>query len=521
MNVAKNSAPSTQHSALLPLIALHLAVTLPLAYLLNIWVDEASTLYTTENGFSSALQNALAQEKQAPLYFWVLSLWRALNGSVFFARLLSIIFSVAAIIVFQRLARKFFGPRESFFITAFFALHPFLIWAGLEIRVYSLVILLSVLLLNFFTEAYLQEEKNAGARPRIFFSLTAAAALYANYYLGFVLAGCFAALLVRRNFKAARRFFFDMIFVAAVFAPLVWAIREQFAANTAGFQVEKTPGEALRLLWNHFLTFVFPTELFPTAEQTFVSFIRVWAARFGIAAAAFLLVRSFYRNRKNARRGNDAAVRLTGLDRGLLFFGAVSATVFLFLTVSYFLLGPVYVGLRHAAVWFAPVVLTGFAVLMKIIPRRGLVAFAALYIFLFSYSVFTLYPNLAKRGDWARVAEYIEQNERPGQPIVIFTAFDALALPYYYRGVNHVLPDERFFDFEMEAPEGSAASWLRQTEFIISEIPPDAEEIWLLTNEKCEIEEACRPLENFVRANYNVVNTKAFYLEKVRLLRKK
>jgi hypothetical protein len=101
MNVAKNSAPSTQHSALLPLIALHLAVTLPLAYLLNIWVDEASTLYTTENGFSSALQNALAQEKQAPLYFWVLSLWRALNGSVFFARLLSIIFSVAAIIVFQ------------------------------------------------------------------------------------------------------------------------------------------------------------------------------------------------------------------------------------------------------------------------------------------------------------------------------------------------------------------------------------------------------------------------------------
>ena len=58
------------------LILLHLAVTLPLAYILNIWVDEASTLYNTEHGFTHTLQNIFHTEKQAPLYFLLLSLWR-------------------------------------------------------------------------------------------------------------------------------------------------------------------------------------------------------------------------------------------------------------------------------------------------------------------------------------------------------------------------------------------------------------------------------------------------------------
>ena len=78
------------------LIVCHLLIALPLAWYLNIWSDEASSLYSTES-VAGAFQNAATIERQAPLYFWLLSLWRALNGSIFFARLLSIVFSVAAI----------------------------------------------------------------------------------------------------------------------------------------------------------------------------------------------------------------------------------------------------------------------------------------------------------------------------------------------------------------------------------------------------------------------------------------
>src|ERR1043165_7205748 len=94
------------------LIGVHLAIAVPLAWYLNIWSDETSSLYSTEHGFVYAFQNAAAFERQAPLYFWLLSLWRELNGSIFFARIPSIIASVASIWLFARLVSRYL-PRQS------------------------------------------------------------------------------------------------------------------------------------------------------------------------------------------------------------------------------------------------------------------------------------------------------------------------------------------------------------------------------------------------------------------------
>ena len=42
---------SGEKKFILLLIGLHLVITLPFAYFLNVWADEASTLATTENFF--------------------------------------------------------------------------------------------------------------------------------------------------------------------------------------------------------------------------------------------------------------------------------------------------------------------------------------------------------------------------------------------------------------------------------------------------------------------------------------
>jgi hypothetical protein len=274
------------------------------------------------------------------------------------------------------------------------------------------------------------------------------------------------------------------------------------------------------------LTFVFPTEIFSPDEQTWLSFLRVWLVRFAIAAVIFLYARHFYKIRGifRPRKPNaDGTISffIIDYDIKILLFGVIAAVVGLSLFAAYFLLGAKFVELRHATVLFVPCVLFVFTVLLNVLPRRAWMVFALVFVFLFSYSIYMLYPNLTKRGDWARVGAFLEQNEKPRQPIVVFTAFDALALPYHYKGRNKILPDEKFFDWEFEAEPGSPDSWRRQTDFIISEIPPDAEEIWLLTNEKCAVKDACRPLENFVAANYTIMDEKDFYKEKVRLLRKK
>jgi uncharacterized membrane protein len=504
-------------------VFLHAAVALPLAFFVNIWADEASTLYTTRGGFFYALQNAFSIEKQAPLYFWVLSLWRDIDDSVFFARLFSIIFSILGFLFFYRLARKFFDEKAAFFATAFFALHPYLFWASLEIRLYSLIIFLSVLILNLFAGIFLnRRDAETQRKNEVAFILTSIVALYTNYYLGFLLVGCFIALLVLRKWNETKKYFLQMLVAGLFFLPLLWAMRSQFAVNSSEFQTEKSFVEVLQLLWSYFLTFVLPTEIFPpqSEEISALSFIRLWLVRAAIVAAVFFLIKT----RKI-------------FDKKILAFGTISAAIAVFLMIAYFLLGGRYVAVRHAAVLFVPVILLVSLVLKEILTRGregaktqryfykfGNIASLSLIILIaafFASSIFTLYPNLSKRGNWARVAEFLQANEKPDQPIIIFPNYDALALPVYYKGANKILPDENFFKWNAEAEPGSENSAKKQTEFIVSEIPTDAKEIWLLTDESCEITERCRPLENFVEANYNIVESKMFYLEKLRLLRKK
>ncbi|MDQ2746899.1 MAG: hypothetical protein M3T96_06545, partial [Acidobacteriota bacterium] len=416
------------------------------------------------------------------------------------------------------LAGRLFKEKNALLMAAFFALHPFLFWASLEIRVYSFVILLSVLLLKFFYEGYFGSDNERQKSARIWYVALAVAALYTNYYLGFLLVGNFFALLIVRKWRAASSYFIQMMLVGAAFAPLLWAMKSQFAANTGGFQTANSIGGGLRVVWNFFLTFTLPTELLPAENSTFVSVFRLWLVRSAILTAIVSFV-----------------VKRRKLNEKTLAFGTIAAVIAAFLFAAYFLLGSDYVEIRHAAVFFAPVILfVGLAMENLFSPanvenqpeknnRLTVVKILAaiLTTAFFIYSICSLYPNTAKRGDWARVAAYIEKREQPHQPLIVFTAFDALAVSYHYHGTNRILPDERFFDWNLEAESGTADSWRRQTEFIISEIPPDAPEIWLLTNEKCRADSACEPLENFVRAHYTVIEERDFYKEKARLLRKK
>ena len=493
------------------LIILHLLIALPLAYVLNIWMDEASTLYTTRNGFFHALNNVFADEKQAPLYFLVLSVWRVLSDSIFFARLFSILSSALAIFFFHRLACKLFDKYVAVFISVLFAVHPFLIWASVEVRVYSTVILLSILLLKFFAEGFLDEEdvSRRVAKAQIFYVLTAVIALYTNYYLGFLLVGNFVALIVLRRFRAAQRYFLQMLIVGACILPLLWIIRKQFVMNTSGFTETKSIAEGVKILWNHAFTLTFPIDPAPNTEQSVITVVRVWFIRFSLLAIIFFLIKDKFRS----------------ASEKVLMFGTITAVGGAFLLTAYFLLGAEYVAFRHVAVLFVPLVIFLGVLVTSVLPRKVLILFAVILAFLFPYSkIYKQFPNFTKRGDWARVVRFIEQNEKPNQPIIVFQNYDALSLPFYYKGVNRILPDEKFFAWAPENSLSSEGAFKNQIAFVISEIPPDAQESWLATEEVCQdakTSAACRPLENFLEANYTVIETKDFYLERLRLLRKK
>lgn len=486
------------------LIVLHLAITLPLAYILNIWVDEASTLYNTEQGFIHTLQNISQTEKQAPLYFMLLSLWRDLDGSIFFARLFSIICSCLAIKFFYDLAHRFFSEKQTILITTFFALHPFLIWNSLEIRLYTMIILLSVLLLKFFADGYL----NSTSRSRIAFIITAIIGLYTNYYIGFLLVGGFLGLLVLRRWQSAKTYFWQMFIVGLAFLPLVWEIKTQLDINTSGHKEIIHLIDGIRTLWGHFLTIIFPTELLAPEETTKISFLRVWLIRFGLLGVILLLVKNKFR----------------AVDEKVLLFGVFSTVILGFMLFAFSILGGSYIALRHSSVLFVPLILLVASIFVNLLPEKGWIVLAIIFALLFPYSIYTIYPTFAKRGDWKNIAKFIEANERPNQPILTSQCYDAIALPYHYHGKNKILPDERFFEWDLEDSIKSENGYKEQIEFLISKVPSNVEYLWLATRDTCHREEtapSCRPLENFVEKNYTIEIEKDFYLQKLRLLRRK
>lgn len=492
---------------LLPiLIFLHFAIAVPLAYYLNIWVDEASTLQTTQDGIVTAFQGLFANEKQAPLYFLLLSLWRLVDHSFFFARVFSVICSVLAIAVFWRLAHKLWSGRAPMLISTLFALHPYLLWASLEIRLYSFIILLTCLLLNFFVDGFMSDEvdKARQKRAQILYASAAVAALYTNYYLGFPLVGGFAALIVLGRWRSAKTYFLLMLGVGIAILPLIYIVRLQFSERAAAFQENKSVADALRIVWNHFLTFTLPTEIFTEEVSSSISVVRLWVVRFGLIVALVLMI-------KNRKRF---------LDNNLIGFAVISAVSVAFFFFVYAQLGSDYLQIRHAAVYYVAVFVVVCMVMVRILPDSYQFVAATILICFYVYSGMALYPALTKRGDWDRVSTYIAQNEGPGQPAVVFPVYDTVALSQYYKGQNSVLPDEKTFSFVPEGAPGSPDIYAGQIEFVISSIPPDAREIWLVTSDKCDVRLTCLPLENFVKANYTVIQDREFYKERVRLLRK-
>jgi len=490
------------------LILLHALIAVLLSANLNVWADEASSLFTTNAPILEVLKNSLVIEEQAPLYFLVLGLWRTIDDSFLWARLLSIIFSLFSIKIFAELVQRFVPKGFVYLFTVFFSLHPFLIWASSEIRVYSLTILLSLLLLKVFVAEYLDE--SFSRKNSFLMILTAVIAVYTNYYLVFLLFGFFLYLLLRSREVKLFRFLCEMFVVALLSIPLIFIIIEQMNLITSdGFRKDTSIVEGIKNLWNIFLTFTFPMGIFPLDEQqTIIASVRNWLARVFFLTITILAFRW----------------------RREIFNFELEALAIIFLTVgsclliSYFLLGITYVQVRHASVWFVTVIVLLMLVLSRILSKRLLFLFACLMAIMFAYSFYLEYLPMAKRGDWMRVARFIEERETENQPVIVFQAYDALALMAHYRGINKILPDEEFFKWGLESDPGSEAAFRKQIGFIISKIPVDAEEIWLATDETCQnpkTQAACADLENFISSNYTILLQKDFYLERLRLLRKK
>ncbi len=476
----------------------HLGVTLALAYNLNIWLDEAFTLDTTSRGLAYAFRRALDFELQPPLYFSLLSLWRQVDDSVFFARLPSVFAVAATIRLAASLARRYIKNLDQPVFVAFIALvafNPFMIWAATEARLYAFVLLFSAVLLVTFHDGFLKEK--VSRRAQILYALTATLALYTQYYIGFLLVANACALLASRRWRPLRNYVWLMCAVGVTFAPMLVTVISQVATHTRGYGDPLSIIESINVIYWRTQEYLLPVAWSP------LYFWRRWLLRFGVVAFAALVWK-----RRRSLPSELRAVWVTALMLAASFVVVASRTPEALMQE------------RHTAALFFPIILAVVS-LVCVINKKAISAWLLLSALFYLTTLGITYAPVAKRGDWIRVATYLMAAEQPGQMILVFSASSALPLGYYYKGVNHLTPLHAGYE---HGSDTSTPLDERQIGEALRSVSPDAEQVWLVTDWTCEGADApvdCIRLKKYLFEQYHIESSRVFHHSEVTRLRRK
>jgi hypothetical protein len=191
--------------------------------------DDIYTIHSTSGNFMSSLHQAIHFEMQAPLYFLLMSLWRGISETLFWAKLFHYISFLISSIFFYKILKILVSNRKDISILLlFFALHPFLFYISNDLRRYSLSLLFAVITLYYFIKIYVKGDYSK--KDRIFLILISTAGIFNDYYHTFLLASLGVGVLFS-EVKFKWNYFIDMIIPVAGFLVLLRVILYQIGSS--------------------------------------------------------------------------------------------------------------------------------------------------------------------------------------------------------------------------------------------------------------------------------------------------
>jgi uncharacterized membrane protein len=149
-----------------------------------LWWDEGWSLYFATTDVRTMLQ-LTAVDIHPPLYYLLLHLWIQLFGSsVVAVRLLSVLIGTATVPLLYAVGRRSIGCAGGLVLAFLLTISPFHIYYSQEVRMYGLVALLGLAATYF---ALRWDADHWGIGNWAGYVLAATAALYTQYYAGFLL----------------------------------------------------------------------------------------------------------------------------------------------------------------------------------------------------------------------------------------------------------------------------------------------------------------------------------------------
>ncbi|HEU4800694.1 MAG TPA: hypothetical protein VFS94_08685 [Gemmatimonadales bacterium] len=393
-------------------------------------------LSTAGHGPVEAVVRARDFELQPPLYFVLLSVWRFLSGSVFWARMLSVVAVAGAILVAGRQLLPSDGsthraPSPKRLLALLLATSPIALWAAAEARVYGLTVFLGISWVCLFWREFLTplpaegEGRRVGAAGVVVLS---SLLLATQYYTGFLLLAGAPAVLAARGWRHLARYAGLMLVVGIVVSPLLVNVPEQMrlhGADPAPGADTASPAAAFAFAVHRVETLVLPPmeavgRVLPPGLPRRAG---VWGVRFALVVLLGLALRQAWRVRSRELAG-------------LLLLPAALVLLFMLLR---FRIPDHLLAERHLIILVPPSLAALAVILSAAAPWVRRSALALLVAGGLGVSAVQWAP-LAKTGYARDVAEVLDREASVGDVILVYRSSLAAALALEYHGPARLVP---------------------------------------------------------------------------------
>lgn len=392
------------------------AVTLFSVFVLSqqsLRLDEAQSLWQTSHTLPRVLE-VIAGDVHVPFYHIVLYFWRfAFGSSVIAGRMLSLLFFVLTIPAVYMLGYRAYGRRSiALFAALLVAVSPFLNWYGSEIRMYSLLALLTVLNQYFFIRLY----KDVPQRGSVWwgYALTAVLGVMTHYFFGLgLLAQAVFYFLNPHLFKPGtlRRFVFVAVIIAVALGS--WFAYVQSVGNSSNSTPHLPKPSAINL-FNTFSQFMFGFQ----DEQINTVIVSLWPLA---VLLAFLLLRD---DRRLA-------------PHTVYFFLAAVLPILVVFLISV-TIQPLYLS-RYMILTIPSFYLFLAWIFSTYSPRlSGIFKSALITLMIVTFLQQTVSASTPVKEDFRGVAEYLMQKAGPQDIVAVSAPFTIYPIEYYYRGPTSV-----------------------------------------------------------------------------------
>lgn len=384
-----------------------------------LWMDEIASLHNAEVLTRSGLPGVAAEDHVAPLSAVLDALSIGVGGpSAFWLRLPAAVAGTLAAGMAYVVARRILRDRAIAFGAGIFtAAAPFAVWYGQEARMYSLLLLLSLV---YVWACWGVIEGRASWRDWILITASAALGLWTHHYMALLIVAFGIFLLTQTGFRSRRLWTWVAAQAIAALAFLPWLVLTRGQGNGTGFE-KSDP-----ILW---LPYTFYTYLAGLSLGPSVTDLRLMDAGHALLQAAPAVVLAVVAFAAIAAAGLPVLwKRSRRVTLWILCWGLVPPT----LAIAATYVADVSYNARYAITAFpalsvlAGAALSGFA--RSWLARAAALLTAAVVV----WSLVNWYtdPHYAK-DDLRSPAQALAQQMRPGDVLILDNSHSLASLEYY------------------------------------------------------------------------------------------